>query len=150
MFFCSSCGTKSKQADNFCRCCGTKKNKAPSNPLQLTTIQVLFSFKGRIGRYTYWTYSIITYLICLAISLVFYFNTSEILTPFLETLISTVLFIYMWSTLAVIIKRLHDRNKSGWFIFIILIPLIGLLWLHLEIGFLAGCKNCNNYGHPEK
>ncbi len=31
--------------------------------------------------------------------------------------------------LSVTVRRLHDKSKSGWFIFIALIPLIGAIWL---------------------
>ena len=31
--------------------------------------------------------------------------------------------------LAVSVRRLHDVGKSGWFFFIVLIPLIGAIWL---------------------
>ncbi|MFM2192351.1 MAG: hypothetical protein RLZZ118_1308, partial [Bacteroidota bacterium] len=31
--------------------------------------------------------------------------------------------------LAVFVRRMHDVNKSGWYLFIALIPLIGAIWL---------------------
>ena len=31
--------------------------------------------------------------------------------------------------LAVLVRRLHDVGKSGWMMFILLIPLIGAIWL---------------------
>ncbi len=43
-----------------------------------------------------------------------------------------------WPSLAVGVKRSHDRNRSGWFLLIGLIPIIGSIWLLIELGFLRG------------
>ncbi len=48
--------------------------------------------------------------------------------------------------LAVGIRRLHDRGKSGWFMLIALIPVVGSLWLFVEFGFLPGKAGDNEYG----
>jgi uncharacterized membrane protein YhaH (DUF805 family) len=34
----------------------------------------------------------------------------------------------LWPGIAVSIKRWHDRNKSGWWVWINLIPLVGAIW----------------------
>ena len=47
--------------------------------------------------------------------------------------------------LAVIVRRLHDVNKSGWFYFISLIPLIGGIWL-LILLCTEGTQGPNQYG----
>ena len=31
--------------------------------------------------------------------------------------------------LAVVVRRLHDVGKSGWMYFIVLIPIVGIIWL---------------------
>jgi uncharacterized membrane protein YhaH (DUF805 family) len=46
------------------------------------------------------------------------------------------------------IKRWHDRDKSGSWIVIALVPLIGGLWALIETGFLAGTLGDNKYGSP--
>lgn len=48
----------------------------------------------------------------------------------------------------VYIKRFHDRDKSGWWVLIGLVPLIGQLWLLIELGFLAGTPGPNRFGPP--
>src|SRR6476619_2368481 len=35
----------------------------------------------------------------------------------------------------VYIKRFHDRDKSGWWVLIGFIPIIGAIWLLIEVGF---------------
>jgi uncharacterized membrane protein YhaH (DUF805 family) len=51
--------------------------------------------------------------------------------------------------LAVAVRRLHDVNKSGWFIFIALIPLIGAIWL-LVLYCTDGTPGVNQYGNNPK
>jgi uncharacterized membrane protein YhaH (DUF805 family) len=44
-------------------------------------------------------------------------------------------------------KRWHDRGKSGWWTLIGLVPLIGGIWLLVELGFLRGTEGPNQYGN---
>jgi uncharacterized membrane protein YhaH (DUF805 family) len=44
------------------------------------------------------------------------------------------------------IKRLHDRNRSGWFMLVTLLPLLGAIWLLIEVGFLPGARGPNRFG----
>ncbi len=48
----------------------------------------------------------------------------------------------------VYIKRFHDRDKSGWWVLIGLIPIIGGIWLLIELGFLKGTDGPNRFGPP--
>ena len=59
-------------------------------------------------------------------------------------LIVSLLFLY--PTYALYTKRWHDRNKSGWWSLIGFVPLIGGLWLLIELGFLGGDDGANFYG----
>jgi uncharacterized membrane protein YhaH (DUF805 family) len=47
---------------------------------------------------------------------------------------------------AVYAKRWHDRDKSGWWTLIILVPFIGFIWFIVECGILEGTKGANRYG----
>lgn len=51
--------------------------------------------------------------------------------------------------LAVAVRRLHDVGKSGWFIFISLIPLIGGIWL-MVLFFTDSKPGENEYGPNPK
>jgi uncharacterized membrane protein YhaH (DUF805 family) len=46
------------------------------------------------------------------------------------------------------IKRWHDRDKSGWWMLIALVPIIGTIWFLIELGFLAGTPGSNRFGPP--
>ena len=50
-----------------------------------------------------------------------------------------------WSGLCISIKRCHDRDKSGWWLLIQLIPVVGPLWCLVELGFLPGTSGPNHY-----
>lgn len=51
--------------------------------------------------------------------------------------------------IAVSVRRLHDVGKSGWFLLIALIPLIGFIWL-LVLFCTEGTPGANKYGEDPK
>lgn len=51
------------------------------------------------------------------------------------------------------IKRLHDRDKSGWWflaMFVASLTLVGALWPLIELGFLDGTPGPNKFGPSPK
>ena len=44
----------------------------------------------------------------------------------------------LWMSVTSIIRRLHDRNKSGWWGLVYLVPFFGWLWFVIECGFMHG------------
>ncbi len=61
-----------------------------------------------------------------------------------------LLFVLIWPSLAVQVKRWHDRDKSGWMVLINLIPLVGFIWTLVECGFLDGTQGPNRFGPSPK
>jgi Na+/H+ antiporter NhaC len=49
--------------------------------------------------------------------------------------------------LVVMIRRLHDRNKSGWWILLCLIPIVQI-FMAFYLLFARGCNRANRFGHP--
>ncbi|HEY3149653.1 MAG TPA: DUF805 domain-containing protein [Dongiaceae bacterium] len=47
-------------------------------------------------------------------------------------------FLLLWISFTSIVRRLHDRNKSGWWAALYLLPFVGWVWLVVECGFLPG------------
>jgi len=117
-----------------------RRRSTSSEPL--TMAQKLFSFEGRISRNTFWLCTLIHFLVALLV-VGFMMFTPELVAGVACLLILLPLF---WSGLAVEIKRWHDRDKSGWMIFVTLIPVIGGWWRFIECGFLAGTPGPNSYG----
>ncbi|MBN1911205.1 MAG: DUF805 domain-containing protein [Pirellulales bacterium] len=104
---------------------------------------ILFSFEGRIPRRVFWGAS-------LGIGVVFYiilFAVMLIMNEAAATVVLLLLYIPMvWISLAIQIKRWHDRDKSGWWIFIGFIPIIGAIWAFVETGCLRGTFGPNRFG----
>ena len=51
-----------------------------------------------------------------------------------------------WALLVLSAKRLHDRNKSAWWLLIGLVPCIGIIWIFVELGFRRGTYGRNRFG----
>ena len=110
---------------------------------------LLFQFDGRINRAKFWAGLVATWVISVAawILLAIGISIDSSGVWVLVGIIAIGLYVaIIWMGLAVSIKRWHDRGKSGWWIFIGLIPLIGGIWALIETGFLLGDRGDNQYG----
>ncbi len=54
--------------------------------------------------------------------------------------------VLIWPGFAITVKRWHDRDKSAWWVLIILVPIVGLIWTMIEVGHLQGTVGSNQYG----
>ena len=102
------------------------------------------NFSGRARRSEYWYFLLCNLLIGMLLG---------VLVALLGT-IGMVLYVFyalavLIPSLALISRRLHDVGKSGWFYFIVLIPIIGGIWL-LVLFFTEGTKGENQYGNDPK
>lgn len=103
---------------------------------------LLFSMSGRIPRRVFWLSSI-------AITVAFYL----LLVLAIQLPDEVALFVllgsyalFLWINLALLVKRWHDRDKSGFWVFISFIPVIGPVWQFVETGLLRGTYGENDYG----
>jgi uncharacterized membrane protein YhaH (DUF805 family) len=67
-----------------------------------------------------------------------------------EPWLALVGLLFAWIKLAVLVKRWHDRDKSGWWVLIALVPIIGPIWQGIECFFLPGTEGSNRYGPSPK
>jgi len=104
---------------------------------------VLFSIQGRINRKTYWLA-----ILPLAVSYAVTDMMTESADESIVVLAHIIMVILIWPSLAVQTKRWHDRDKSGWWNLISLIPIVGSIWAFIELGFLQGTSARNSYGLP--
>ena len=114
--------------------------------LEPSVVDVLTSFKGRITRSQYWLKGVLPVM---AIGLVagFVGGLAEGMAEGLGGLIMLAAYVpIIWFSLAIQVKRWHDRGKSGWMVLINLIPFIGGLWTFIEVGCLPGTPGRNAYG----
>ena len=123
--------------------------------------EMLFSFTGRANRAKFWLILIVTDIVGMILfgilgavgggsmipdasgNMTMGSGPLGIVTAVLALI---VLIAMVWIGLAVAVKRYHDRNKSGWWVLICLVPFIGGLWYLIECGFLKGTAGANTYG----
>ena len=134
---------------------------------QTAMMHLLFSFNGRIRRLHYWLGSIgAGFGLTVALLIVFVLievvagalangNLREAMSSpamilFMTLLIVAYLVLLFWISLALSVKRWHDRDKSWAWIFIAFIPLVGGLWTLIECGFLDGTEGPNRFGLSPK
>ncbi len=117
------------------------------------------SFEGRISRQPFWlsvlALMIIEWIVIIVLSLALGTSmmggmapdeaASAAMTAMIPMWI--VILIFLYPSLAIYAKRWHDRGKSGWWTLICLVPIIGGIWLLVELGFLRGTEGPNQYGN---
>jgi uncharacterized membrane protein YhaH (DUF805 family) len=110
------------------------KNKLPVTYL-------LFTLMGRINRRAYWVASIFIWT-----SFYVLFNLLQYAVSFAATwAIYPLLF---WALFATATKRLHDSNKTGFWLFLMAVPILGPLALIYLLGFKRGSIHTNSFGAP--
>jgi uncharacterized membrane protein YhaH (DUF805 family) len=106
--------------------------------------RVLLSPQGRVSRRTFWLWGVLA-LIGLGILLHALLGIARVRQNTAEHLVNLLL---LWPALAVSIKRWHDRNLSGWWVLVVLVPVVGWLAALVVNGFLPGTPGPNRFGPP--
>ena len=101
-------------------------------------------FNGRSRRKEYWMFVLFNLIISIALTS---FERmlglgSDYGTGFLSTIYSLGVLI---PSIAVGIRRLHDIGKSGWWLLIVLVPVIGWIWIIVLLA-TDGHPGSNEYG----
>lgn len=104
-------------------------------------------FKGRASRSEYWWFTLVNVVIACVLSLIPLMILGSdpdnlIKSQFLCSLYSLAVFL---PGLGVSIRRLHDTDRSGWWILLGLIPFIGGVWLLVYMA-LPPTEEANDYG----
>ena len=107
------------------------------------------NFSGRARRSEYWYFLLCYYII--TILAVIIDNTFGLAMDMLGYGLITVLvaLVHIIPSLSLVVRRLHDVEKSGWFYLISLIPLVGFIWL-IVLYCTEGTKGENKYGEDPK
>ena len=108
----------------------------------LAVLKNYVGFEGRARRTEYWMFFLINAVIAIVL---------EIIGAIIHT--NILYYIYglavLIPSIAVGVRRLHDTGKSGWWILIGLIPIVGLIVL-LVFFATAGQPGNNQYGGDPK
>jgi uncharacterized membrane protein YhaH (DUF805 family) len=135
-----------------------------------------FSYQGRISRSQFWLKWMLPFLatglfltlIVSAAALQSMAKSADPVTAFLNVFVPyAVIFTIatIWTESVILAKRIHDRNKPGWLVFLCLAPrfamallpdvlpfvvgtinLIISMWFLIEFGCLRGTAGANRYG----
>jgi uncharacterized membrane protein YhaH (DUF805 family) len=109
------------------------------------------TFSGRAKRIEYWLY----YLFYV-VSFTCFLGLDVLLDTVIEFddgsiggVFSAIIILFLTPPfLSVHIRRLHDINKSGYWWFILFVPLIGIFW-SIILSCLSGTKGANDFGSDE-
>lgn len=150
---CQNCGKELEAGQAFCSHCGqdvaaaetsvaaTSTNAVPavdadgyplhwvgSLPIwenfKMCMTKKFFTIQGRATRGEYWKFSLVHYVIVIVAALIGSVMESSKIVDSVLSLLSLALFM---PSLAVMVRRLHDTNRSAWWLVLILIPFIGTI-----------------------
>lgn len=99
-----------------------------------------FSLKGRVTRREYWLFYLLP---AVMVGLTSFWVAS--IYDKVDLVSDVVTLGLLWPSIAVQVKRWHDVDKSGWWILINLIPVIGTIWALIENGFMPGTPIKNRF-----
>jgi uncharacterized membrane protein YhaH (DUF805 family) len=137
--------------------------------------QFLFSPNGRISRKQYWLKwtlpVLVIYLVLWGIMVGAAVSGNLAVVGVFAIIQGLFMLLTLWPNIAVLVKRIHDRNKSGWLALLLYVPLvisyiitftlgqqspanavIGLvllgvgIWFFIEFGCMRGTIGANAYG----
>jgi uncharacterized membrane protein YhaH (DUF805 family) len=112
----------------------------------MTVLQALFSFKGRMCRSDYWLKG---FLVLLPIGIVNNILMFGVNNEGARSLAMIIGVLSLWPALALYVKRMHDRNRSGWYLATMLIPIANIYFMFsipIEAWFLRGTVGANRFG----
>ena len=117
------------------------------------------NFKGRARRSEFWWFTLFNFLIGMVFNLILYsivgtdvkaiiqnggnIPTSYYIINIISTIYSLAILV---PSLAVTVRRLHDVGRSGWFFFLILVPIIG--WIILLVWHFTDSQPGTNQWGP--
>ncbi|PXY40066.1 DUF805 domain-containing protein [Flavobacterium cheongpyeongense] len=112
------------------------------------------NFNGRARRSEYWYFVLAQILIIFGVIAIgsfigTFFNSSEDGFLIAFGIVGIYLLAILIPYLALIVRRMHDIGKSGWFYLVRFIPVIGGIWI-LVLLCTEGNYGENNYGLDPK
>lgn len=108
--------------------------KGPSIPL--------LSFRGRVTRPIYW----ISVIAIGMIQLVLYVAMAMALYLPFVIVAYAVLLLAILVGFGFAVRRLHDTGRSGWWVLMGFVPVIGSIYILVVCGFFRGTKGTNEFG----
>lgn len=114
----------------------------------MNNFKSLFTFDGRIGRQDFLIVQV-GLMFCQFIAMTIISMANDLSSSILGilSLISIPFFLVLfWISLAAMIKRWHDVDKSGFWCFITLVPIVGVFYAVFKNFFVKGTDGSNRFG----
>lgn len=110
----------------------------------------LLSPNGRITRVTFWSAALaLAALTGAAVYSQSALAAAGMIPANMADPVSLVLVLaapVVWISFCLLVKRWHDRGRSGWWVLVALVPVLGQLWALVDCGLLPGTAGGNKYG----
>ncbi len=110
-----------------------------------TAMRRYFEVSGRSNRSEYWMFALVYFVIAVIATII---DVAVLGHGFGENpgiVASIVTLLHFIPSITVGIRRLHDTDRSGWWLLILFIPLIGVIWLIVLFCF-EGTLGNNRFG----
>lgn len=153
--FCSRCGAKVESNEKFCAKCGTvlkadSANNDINRVMNSDFMQMMkrdyFSYQGRLNRKPYFWRSLLIMFLETVCYIIFDSVWDDDLVSVILLLLSIAVFILcVTADIMLDIRRLHDVNRSGWFVLLTLIPAV-TPFFYLYLFLMPGTDGNNQYG----
>ena len=115
----------------------------------ITCIDKYADFNGRARRREYWMFYLWNLIFSFAISIVIAILNGIFRTWIFNIFSAIYIIALIIPSLAVLVRRLHDTNKSAWWLLISLVPIVGEIVLFVFV-LLDSDSGTNNYGPNPK
>lgn len=110
---------------------------------KLVVLERYAKFDGRARRAEYWWFVLANFIVAVVLAIL-----SGISDLFLLLYFAYAIAMFI-PTIAVAIRRLHDTDRSGWWLLITFVPLVGGIILIVLLA-LDSTRGTNQYGISEK
>ncbi len=102
------------------------------------------NFSGRASRSELWWFSLFNFLISIPVAMIDLIIGIEVV-PGYGPFGSILIFALLLPNMGLVVRRLHDTGRSGWWYFIALVPCVGFIIL-LVFLIIDGEPHPNQYG----
>lgn len=109
----------------------------------LSVLKNYATFTGRARRAEYWMFALFNFIVVVVLSVI----DGVIGSP--GILGGIYVLAILLPSIAVGVRRMHDTSRSGWWLLIVLLPIIGGIWF-LVLSVLDSTPGSNEYGPNPK
>ena len=122
--YCPKCGNQIESGSRFCGGCGSPLETSRIGFIQAIQLgfQNYANFSGRSNRSEYWWWTLFVVVIYFAL------NFLGAIVPLIGIVTSLFGLVTLLPGLALGARRMHDLDKSAWYLLLWLLPIIGWTW----------------------